>query len=293
MLIRLAVFVCLTLALPAAGLLLSEGEVDWHSNALVTQTHQPLLTSLLAAALLFMAIEFGGNRQRSLLKLQRRYFIALSLAGAASGWLLTYLNRYAESWLLPASLDIAGMLILTALFALMLPTVLGLRTLIASLPGLLQRLARWPALPALSDHTIVNVTAPLALMGLIGGAAWPASLFWLMWLSPLLLLVALQAMWHERSIYAELATGDWGRVLCAALSGIIVCNVAILAFSLGGGTLIVQVPNAAFAQLGYALFGLLSLQFGDVIAEYWRGKTRGEVFPRKAFPIPVVSKKDQ
>jgi hypothetical protein len=55
----------------------------------------------------------------------------------------------------------------------------------------------------------------------------------------------------------------------------------------------VQLPNAAFAQLGYALFGLLSLQLGDVIAEHWRGRPRGEVFKRKSFPIRVVTQKEQ
>ncbi|MBU0687884.1 MAG: hypothetical protein KJ850_00160 [Gammaproteobacteria bacterium] len=293
MLIRLALFICLTLALPLAGHLLSGGETAWNFSELSTQAVTPLLTSLAAVLAIFIAVEFGGNRQRSLLKLQRSYLIALSVAGAVIGWLLLYLNRYAESWLMPAAFDITGMLILTALFALLLPTVLGLRTLLASLPGLLQRLARLPAMPAISASTTVNLLAPLALLGLIGGAAWPEYLFWMMWLSPLLLLIALQALWHERSIFAELATGDWGRVLCAALSGLLVCNIVVLAFRLGGGTLLVQVPNAFFAQLGYALFGLLSLQLGDVIAEHWRGKTRGEVFKRKSFPIPVVTKKDQ
>ncbi len=292
MLTRLVLFVALILALPLAGSLLSGSEVVWHFSELAAQSLQPLLISLGAVLALFIAVEFGGNRQRSLLKLQRSYLMALSVAGAVCGWLLLYLNRYAESWLVPAALDITGMLILNALFALLLPTVLGLRTLLASLPGLLQRLARLPAMPSLSASHTVNVLAPLTLLGLLGGAAWPEYLFWLMWLAPLLLLIALQALWHERSIFAELATGDWGRVLCAALSGIVVCNVAVLAFRFGGGTLIVQVPNAAFAQLGYALFGLLSLQLGDVIAEYWRGKTRGKVFKRKSFPIPVVSKKD-
>lgn len=292
MLTRLVLFVALILALPLAGSLLSGSEVVWHFSELAAQSLQPLLISLGAVLALFIAVEFGGNRQRSLLKLQRSYLMALSVAGTVCGWLLLYLNRYAESWLVPAALDITGMLILNALFTLLLPTVLGLRTLLASLPGLLQRLARLPAMPSLSASHTVNVLAPLALLGLLGGAAWPEYLFWLMWLAPLLLLIALQALWHERSIFAELATGDWGRVLCAALSGIVVCNVAVLAFRFGGGTLIVQVPNAAFAQLGYALFGLLSLQLGDVIAEYWRGKTRGEVFKRKSFPIPVVSKKD-
>jgi hypothetical protein len=292
MLIRLALFTFLLLALPFAGSLLSGSEVDWQFGDLATQALPPLLGSLGALLALFIAVELG-NRQRSLLKLQRRYFLALAGAGAICGWLLLYLNRYAESWLAPGALDVSGMLALTLLFALLLPTVLGLRTLLASLPGVLQRLARLPALPALSGTHAVNVLAPLAMLGLIGGAAWPEPLFWLLWMSPLLLLVGLQLMWHERSIFAELANGDWGRVLCAALSGLLACNIAVLAFRLGGGTLLAQVPNAAFAQLGYALFGLLSLQLGDVIAEYWRGKTRSEVFKRKSFPIPVVTQKDQ
>ncbi len=293
MIIRLALFPFLILALPFAGHWLADNETAWAYNELNTQSLTPILAALATLLALLIAVEFGGNRQRSLLKLQRSYFLALSGAGAVCGWLLLYLNQYAESWLVPGALDVTGMLALTLLFALLLPTVLGLRTLLAGVPGILQRLARLPALPALAGSHAVNVLVPLALLGLLGGAAWPDTLFWLLWASPLLLLVGLQLMWHERSIFAELATGDWGRVLCAALSGLLVCNVAVLAFRLGGGTLIVQLPNAAFAQLGYALFGLLSLQLGDVIAEFWRGKTRGEVFKRKSFPIPVVTKKEQ
>ncbi len=293
MLTRLVIFIFLLLALPFAGYTLSGGETVWNHHELATLPLTPILTSLGAVFALFIAVELGGNRQRSLLKLQRRYLFALSGTGAVCGWLLLTLNRYAESWVVPGALDVSGMLVLTILFALLLPATLGLRTLLASLPGVLRRLAHLPALPALSSSHTVNLLAPIALLGLIAGAVWPDGLFWLLWTAPLLLLVALQAMWHERSIFAELATGDWGRVLCAALSGLLVCNIAVLAFRFGGGALIVQVPNFAFAQLGYVLFGLLSLQLGDVVAEHWRGKSRGEVFKRKTFPIPVVSKKDQ
>lgn len=293
MLIRLTLFVFLMLTLPFAGYWLAGNEAAWTYDEFTALPLKPILAALGAVLALLLAVELIGNRQRSLFKLQRSYFLALSGTGAAIGWLLLYLNLYAESWLTPGALDVASMLLLTVLFALTLPTILGLRTLLASLPGVLQRLARLPAVPALSSSHAVNVLAPLALLGLIGGSAWPAQLFWLLWISPLLLLVVLQLMWHERSVFAELATGDWGRVLCAALSGLLVCNIAVLAFRLSGGTLIAQVPNFAFTQLGYALFGLLSLQLGDVVAEYWRGKPRSAVFKRKAFPIPVVSKKDQ
>jgi hypothetical protein len=116
-------------------------------------------------------------------------------------------------------------------------------------------------------------------------------LFWLFWLAPLLLLLALQLLWHESSIFAGLADGDWSRIVTAAMSGLIVCNFALVTFEITGGTLLIDLPNMAFQQLGYALFGLICLQLGDVIAEAWRGKTRAQVFKKKSFPIPVVFKK--
>ena len=37
---------------------------------------------------------------------------------------------------------------------------------------------------------------------------------------------------------------------------------------------------------------LVCLQLGNVVAENWRGKKRGELFQqKKKFPIPVVAKK--
>jgi hypothetical protein len=116
-------------------------------------------------------------------------------------------------------------------------------------------------------------------------------LFWLLWAAPLLLLFALQLLWHESTIFSAVVRGDWGRILCTALSGLVAGNLAVVVFKSAGGTLIVQLPNVAFAQLGYVLFGLLCLQLGDVIAEFWRGKTRATVLKKKPFPIPVVVKK--
>ena len=129
------------------------------------------------------------------------------------------------------------------------------------------------------------------MTGLLGGAAWP-ELFWVMWLAPLLLLTVLQLMWQESTIFSGLKNGDWGRVICAALSGIMVANLAVMAYQVNGGILVINL-HPLLAQPGYALFGLLCLQLGDVIAENWRGKQRGEMFrQKKKFPIPVVVRKN-
>lgn len=155
---------------------------------------------------------------------------------------------------------------------------------------ILPALADWrgPRLLGVQRGYYLALAVAGALLGLTVGSVWPGS--GLLWPAPLLLLAGLQGLWHESSIFDGLAQGGWGRVLTAALAGLIVGNLLTFAFVLGGGHLIVQVPPV-FAQFGFVLFGLLCLQLSDVIAEAWRGKTRAELFPRKPFPISVVAKK--
>jgi hypothetical protein len=114
-----------------------------------------------------------------------------------------------------------------------------------------------------------------------------------MWLAPLLLLVALQLLWSESTIFDGLGVGNWSRVLFASVSGIVVANIAAATYRFNGGTLDVNLAHPLIAQAGYALFGLLCLQLGDVISENWRGKPRASNFlQRKKFPVPVVVKKN-
>jgi hypothetical protein len=123
-------------------------------------------------------------------------------------------------------------------------------------------------------------------MGLLAGVAWPAQLFWLFWVAPLLLLVALQLLWHESTVFSALKSGDWGRVVCASLAGMAVGNLAVISYQAAGGSMVINLPSPLLAQLGYALFGLLCLQLGDIIAENWRGKQRPG--KKRKFPIPVI-----
>ncbi len=125
---------------------------------------------------------------------------------------------------------------------------------------------------------------------MLGGTIWIDQLGWLFWLSPLLLLAALQLLWHESTIFSGLPQGDWSRILLGAASGILVGGIALATYrSSGGASTSPQPPGNCSSAL--ALFGLLCLQLGDVVAEHWRGKPRGEVFKRKSFPIPIVTKK--
>lgn len=288
---RLVVFVLALLLLPFAGMLLSGKE--WGELASgATPTDGTAATVLIALALLctlllsnlVVTLRTGNNP----LKVQRNYFLSVGIASAVLGWLLAYLNHYVASWSTTQENSVWQIVFDTLLFALLAPAVLSLRALLGSFAGLLKLLARGPSIPAPSAETQAFILAPLAVLGLIGGAAWPAQLFWLLWLAPLLLLTALQLLWHESTIFTGLKSGDWGRVVCAAVSGPVIGNLAVFGYQAAGGELQV---DPLLAQPGYMLFGLLCLQLGDVIAEQWRGKTRFELFKRKPFPIPVTTKK--
>ncbi|GAB4115870.1 MAG: hypothetical protein Fur0026_02290 [Sideroxydans sp.] len=290
MLKRLALFVCSLLLLPLLARWLADALPEW--TTFPPMPLAPLALTLVAAILLLWLADTwqARNGGHSLLRLQRAYFLALAVASAFLGWLLAWLNLFAESWLVPNSHDFTSGLLQTLLFALLAPLVLLLRTAFVAQAGLLKWLAGLPALQWVTRHTAAHTLLTLALLGLTVGSVWPASGFWLLWLAPLALLVALQLLWHESTVFDGVIQGDWGRVIGAAVSGLLVGNLLTFAFTFGGGTLIVQLPNAGFAQLGYALLGLLCLQLSDVVAEFWRGKQRGELFPRKTFPIPVVKK---
>lgn len=288
---RLTLFAAALLLLPPLGAWLA-GEASLPADALPAAPAARWLTALGLAALLASANAWLARRQgHDLLRLQARYYLTLALAGSVLGWLLVWLNQFAASWWGSEGWDALSLLGHSLLFALLLPTVLLVRALLASFPPLLRAVVRGPALPPLPRDLASALLLLAGVGGLLAGAAWPQMLFWLFWLAPLLLLVALQQLWHEDTIFSGLTQGDWSRPLLAALAGLLVGNLALAAFRLAGAQLLWQLPHASFVQLGLAGYGLLCLQLGDVIATAWRGKTRADLFKQKTFPIPVVSKK--
>lgn len=291
--IRLSLFVSTLLLLPFAGLLLSGGQ--WDELGTPTGIHAsilPLIAVLLTllAYLLLLNFMLKARSGHAPLTMQRDYFAAMALAGSVLGWLLLYLNHYVTTWLSLAEFDFVNALLLTLVFATLLPAVLLTRAWLGSFPGLLKRFAHLHTLPAPRNDTATFVLIAWVLLLLMSCTAWPAYISGLLWLAPLFLLCALQLLWNESTVFAGVPHGDWGRVVCTALAGIVVGDLALGAYLFAGGEL-QHLPNLFLMQLGFAVFGLTCLQLGDVIAEQWRGKTRAQVFKKKSFPIPVVVKK--
>jgi len=292
--IRLTLFSLALLLLPALSVLLT-GQDFPERTPLAGNTVLPAFITCLVVAVAALLLDAHTHRRSgsSLLHTQRTYVAWLSATGAGLGALLAYLNFYAESWLTSAGSLAQSLLLAALLGALLLPCVLVTRLWLAGFPGLLRSLTRMPALPEFGHEPAASLLLLAALSGLLGGAAWPAQLFWLLWLSPLLLLAALQLLWHESTIFSGLNQGDWSRILLASLSGLLAGGLALAAYMLAGGAVYFLLPAAPLSiTLGLAIFGLLCLQLGDIVAEPRRGKKRSEIFKRKPFPIQVVAKKD-
>lgn len=289
---RLSLFVAALLLLPYLGILLTGA--DW-GDARGMEINPPavLLTTLLLAGYVFwlnhLIRRYTGN---NLLNMQEHYYWAMAGASALLGWLLVYLNSFVASWTPHSAPVLVQILLFTPLFALLAPAVLITRAALGALPNLLKRLAAGIPIPAPRRETQVMGLILGCVLGLLTAAVWADTLFWLAWAAPLLLLVALQSLWHENTVFAGLPTGDWGRVICGGLAGLIVGNFAVMMYQNSSGILDIHLPHPLLNQFGFILFGLLCLQLGDVIAEIWRGKQRNEpIKPKKKFPIPVVVEK--
>ncbi len=289
---RLGIFIAALLLLPLAGFLLAGAQWDDLRVDAVSGEETIAATLRTSLTLLFYVLLVNHTVKRltgkAPLDNQRIFYIGVAAASAVFCWLLCYLNLYVASWTVPQDNGwLLQLLLYTPIFALLAPGVLITRALLGSFPGLLKAMNCSIRLPVLEGETLARLLIATALTGLAGGAAWPEKLAWLLWASPLALLMAMQFLWHESSVFSGLKSGDWGRVLCTSLAGIAVGNIA-----LGSYQASLILPQTYLAQTGFVLFGLTCMQLSDVIAENWRGKTRGEVFTgRKKFPIPVVVKK--
>ena len=287
---RLTAFVVALLLLPPLALSLAGQEwqppVSLEGNAWLPAFFATGIVILFGALLDMLTFR---RTTFSLWRAQRSYLLWCGAAGAILGMLLAWLNLFADTWATPSASASASLLFAMLCATALLPAVLITRLWLS---GLLKLVTRRFALPALPAEVAAKSLLLAAFIGLMVGPIHIEHLGWLFWLSPLLLLVALQLLWNESTVFDGLPQGDWSRLLLGALSGILVCGIALATYRAGGGNIYLA---AATWQLlyGFALFGLLCLQIGDIVAEHWRGKPRGEVFKRKPFPISVVTKKDQ
>ena len=215
------------------------------------------------------------------------YFLALFPVSAVFWWFFEYLNRFVQSWnyvgvtgLTPLNYAIEA----TLPFSTVLPAVLGTYDLLLLHPRLTAGLDHWRAIRVgrarvVAAAWLVFCGTGLALVGIL-----PDVLFPLLWIAPLGVILALQALQGGTTILAPLARGDWSRLWLLALSSLM-CGFFwelwnfnslakwVYAVPYVGRFHIFEMPVLGYS--GYLPFGLECAVIGDMVRTLVQGKKEG------------------
>jgi len=150
--------------------------------------------------------------------------LALFPLSAVFWWFFEFLNRFVQNWYYVGGEALGPWQYFwqaTLPFSTVLPAVLSTRDLLASYPRLYA---------GLGDAWRIRPAAPraLALAALLAGGTalacigvWPRLLYPLVWVAPLILLLALEALVGRPTILAPIARGDWREPWLAALAALV------------------------------------------------------------------------
>ncbi len=156
---------------------------------------------------------------RCMMRHRPGYFLSLFPLSAAFWWSFEYLNRFVQNWHYLGGQELTAWEYLwqaTLPFATVLPAVLGTAELLSTS-------RRIPVGPESGPAVVLNHRARWG-WGLLGGAAggllglglWPDYLFFLVWVAPLLLIIAIQLIRGDPTIFD--ATDTTGRRLLWAMA---------------------------------------------------------------------------
>jgi hypothetical protein len=154
------------------------------------------------------------------------FFLLLFPISAAFWWFFEYLNRFVQNWYYigPQFNAWEYFWYATLPFSTVLPAVLGLRDWLLSARWLRQRFDNLKPLRIPFPKIFAILTLTLFAAGLAAIGIWPNILFPLLWLSPWLIILSLQALMDERHILSDLVAGNWTAAVAAVMAAVI-CGV--------------------------------------------------------------------
>lgn len=150
-------------------------------------------------------------------------FLLLFPVSAGFWWFFEYLNRFVQNWYYTG---IEGMgpqeysYYSSLAFATVLPGVLSMIDLLLTFPALAKGLARCRPihLPSGRFTPLTALAAASGGLALIG--IFPDQLFALLWVSPLIIILSIQALAGRRTLLHPLRYGDWRPLVVPALAAL-------------------------------------------------------------------------
>lgn len=150
------------------------------------------------------------------------FFALLFPTSALFWWFFEYLNRFVQNWRY-TSVEFEPLTYVvhaTIAFSTVLPAVLSIRELLLSFPAV-QSFRSWRPVAPRRPRAIAAATLLLTAVGLACIGVFPNFLFPLLWISPLLIIVSLQALFGDRHVFSGLPRGDWRPVVSAAAAALV------------------------------------------------------------------------
>jgi hypothetical protein len=205
-------------------------------------------------------------------------FLILFPLSAMFWWFFEYLNRFVQNWYyIGPHHDPWGYFWSATLpFSTVLPAVLSTRERLLAAGWLQRAYRRFWTVPRFPAGMTAGAVLLIAALGLAGIGIWPQWLFALLWLSPLLIVVSLQALRGERHILSDLHRGDWSNVMASALAAL-VCGFFWELWNIGSLAHweyaipyvdrfhVFEMPILGYA--GYLPFGIECAVIGDMLAK--------------------------
>jgi len=161
---------------------------------------------------------------RSLMTKNPGKFILLFPLSAGFWWFFEYLNRYVQNWYYLGIDDFSAIeytFFASISFSTVLPAVLSTHSVLMTCPALHHRLKYSLTLSVstpriLAAGVLISAGAGLSLIGI-----YPDYLFPLLWISPLLIISALQTLFGNDNIFTPIRRGDWSNIVGVALSALV------------------------------------------------------------------------
>jgi hypothetical protein len=153
-----------------------------------------------------------------------RSFLSLFPVSISFWWFFEYLNRFVQNWYyveMSRFTSLEYFLLASASFSTVLPAVLSTREYLLSFPFFEKAFGTYVRLNPKSPKLLACIFFIISGIGLACIGSFPNYLFPLLWASPFIIVVSLQAMANEKHILSDLSEGRWAVVFASAVSALI------------------------------------------------------------------------
>lgn len=153
-----------------------------------------------------------------------RHFLALFPVSAGFWWFFEYLNRFVQNWYYVQVQQFSPLeyfLLATGPFSTVLPAVLSTRELLLTFPSIQSAFESTMKIEYRNPRFLGLLFLIAYAVGLALIGVYPNYLFPLLWMSPAVIIISLQALTGERHIFSPTVQGDWRIIVSSSVAALI------------------------------------------------------------------------